>query len=249
MSLIRVSAVSYLNSKPFIYGLERSDILKEIQLSIDSPAKCARKLLNNEVDIGLVPVAILPKLSNYEIISDYCIGAIGPVTSVKLYSQTPLKDIKSILLDYQSYTSVALTQILAKHFWHIDPQWIQAEEGFEQEISGTVAGVVIGDRTFELNDKFGYQYDLPEEWRLFTGLPFVFACWVTTKKLPIDFINRFNNALTKGIEAISVLSEEIRKAGKYNIDVQKYLSQNISYKLDGEKHQGLELFLNYLSQK
>lgn len=249
MSLIRVSAVSYLNSKPFIYGLERSDILKEIQLSIDSPAKCARKLLNNEVDIGLVPVAILPKLSNYEIISDYCIGAIGPVTSVKLYSQTPLKDIKSILLDYQSYTSVALTQILAKYFWHIDPQWIQVEEGFEQEISGTVAGVVIGDRTFELNDKFGYQYDLPEEWRLFTGLPFVFACWVTTKKLPIDFINRFNNALTKGIEAISVLSEEIRKAGKYNIDVQKYLSQNISYKLDGEKHQGLELFLNYLSQK
>lgn len=249
MSLIRISAVSYLNSKPFIYGLEQSALIKDIQLSLDTPATCAEKLLTNKVDIGLVPVAILPKLDRYYIISDYCIGAIGPVSSVKLYSQTPLKDIECIWLDHQSRTSVALTRILAKKYWHIEPKWLNGEEGYEQKISGKTAGVVIGDRSFVLNQKFEYQYDLSEEWYKFTKLPFVFACWVTTKELSPAFNAAFNAALKMGVGSTGLLSKEINKTGKYKTDVYEYLHKYLSYELDAEKRKGLDLFLKYLKQK
>src|ERR1043165_5988838 len=110
--MIRVSAVNYLNSKPFIFGLQNSDIINEIDLQLDIPSVCADKLEENKVDIGLVPVAILPELEEHHIISDYCIGADGEVSSVLLLSDVPLDEIKSIHLDYQSRTSVMLAQVL-----------------------------------------------------------------------------------------------------------------------------------------
>ncbi|MBA3902015.1 MAG: ABC transporter substrate-binding protein, partial [Bacteroidetes bacterium] len=87
MQRIRISAVSYLNTKPFLYGIQNSDALTHfnIDLKTDLPSVCAEKLLANEADLGLVPVAIIPKLKEYHIISDYCIGAIGPVKTVMLY--------------------------------------------------------------------------------------------------------------------------------------------------------------------
>src|SRR5215217_7144760 len=131
MEKIRISAVNYLNSKPFIYGLENSAIRNEIELQLDIPSVCADKLEENKVDIGLVPVAILPELEEYHIISDYCIGADGEVGSVLLLSEVPLNEIKVIQLDYQSRTSVLLAQILAEKFWKIKPQWMDGEENFE----------------------------------------------------------------------------------------------------------------------
>ena len=61
---IKISAVSYLNTLPFIYGLEHSGLLSTVELSRDIPSECARKLLAGEVDVGLVPVAVLPELAD-----------------------------------------------------------------------------------------------------------------------------------------------------------------------------------------
>ncbi|HTF05926.1 MAG TPA: menaquinone biosynthesis protein, partial [Bacteroidia bacterium] len=180
--------MSYLNSKPFIYGLEKLPP-KDCELSLDIPSECARKLLSGEVEIGLVPVAVLKSMPQYHIISDYCIGAVGKVDSVKLYSEVPLEKIDEVLLDYQSRTSVALVKILAKELWKINPRWSPAQEGFETEISGTKAAVIIGDRTFSLpgpkdssRGKYSYEYDLSEAWFTLTGLPFVFAVWASRTK-------------------------------------------------------------------
>src|SRR5665213_3010681 len=98
--MIRISAVSYLNTKPFLYGLELAHI-PDVEISLDNPAECARKLIENEVDLGLVPVAIIPLLKEAHILPGFCIGADGAVESVKLYSHVPLEKIKTILLDYQ----------------------------------------------------------------------------------------------------------------------------------------------------
>src|SRR6185369_11597556 len=114
----------------------------------------------------------------HHIISDYCIGADGDVGSVLLLSDVPMSEIKNVLLDYQSRTSVTLAQVLADKYWRIKPRWTDAKENYERDIKGTTAGVVIGDRTFALKNKFKYTYDLSGEWKIFTGLPFVFACWV-----------------------------------------------------------------------
>ncbi|NQX96939.1 MAG: hypothetical protein HRT73_03545 [Flavobacteriales bacterium] len=96
---IKVSAVSYLNTLPFIYGINNSEVMEGIDLSLDIPSDCAKKLLSGEVDLGLVPIAILPQLKEYHIISDYCIGAEGKVDSVALYSDVPLNEIEYIYLD------------------------------------------------------------------------------------------------------------------------------------------------------
>ena len=116
---IKILAVSYLNAKPFIYGLEHSNLLTNYKLELDIPSVCADKLLNNKVDIGLVPVAIIPFFKDYTILTDYCIGAKGAVGSVMLYSDVPLNEIENIYLDYQSRTSVALVQIIAANYWKI----------------------------------------------------------------------------------------------------------------------------------
>lgn len=103
---IKVGAVSYLNTKPLIYGFEKGMMKDEVELVIDYPGKIAQALLDDTIDVGLVPVAIIPRMKECHIVSDYCIGANGPVASVCLFSEVPLEKITTVLLDYQSRTSV-----------------------------------------------------------------------------------------------------------------------------------------------
>jgi len=243
----KVSAVNYLNSKLFIYGLENTAIKNEIELQLDIPSVCAGKLSQDMVDIGLVPVAVLPELEEYHIISNYCIGADGEVGSVLLLSDVPMNEIKTILLDYQSRTSVALAQVLAEKYWNIKPHWTDATENYESNIHGTTAGVVIGDRTFQLKNKFKYSYDLAAEWKKFTQLPFVFACWVANKELPEDFIQRLNDALSFGLhkkeEVIRLYTDQYP-----GFDISDYFENKISFTFDEQKKQSLTLFISYLTE-
>ena len=245
MDKIKISVVSYLNSKPFIYGLQHSTIIDAIDIQLDIPSVCAQKLIKEEVDIGLIPVAVLPELKEYYIITDYCIGAKGKVASVMLYSCVPVNEINQIVLDYQSRTSVTLIKVLAVNFWKINPEWKNAEIGYEDKIEGTTAGVIIGDRTFGLEDQYTYSYDLAEEWQKFTGLPFVFACWVANKKISEAFIRAFNTALKSGLDNRSVLINELAK-DNYRTDVVNYLYNSIKYDYGTAQKKALELFLSYI---
>ena len=246
MTKIKISVVSYLNSQPFIYGLKQSKLIKHVDLQLDIPSVCAQKLMHGKVDIGLVPVAILPQLKQYYILSDYCIGAEGKVGSVMLYSNVPLEEITTILLDYQSNTSILLVKILANHHWKISPQWVPAGLNYENEIIGKTAAVIIGDRTFELGNKFNYSYDLAEEWHKFTKLPFVFACWVSNKKMSVNFIKKFNAALKYGIDNRSQLISELLINKAFHTDIDVYLNRNIKYIFDDEKKNALKFFLSYI---
>jgi chorismate dehydratase len=244
---IKVSAVSYLNAKPLIYGLEHSDIINDIDFTLDIPSLCADKLINDTVDIGLVPIAILPQLKEYYVLTDYCIGAEGAVSSVNLYSDVPMNEIQTILLDYQSRTSVMLCKVLAKRHWLINPLWVNTNGDFEQNIKDTTAGVIIGDRTFGKANIHKYVYDMASEWNTFTGLPFVFACWVANKKLPDDFIKRFNESVSFGMMNKEAAIQEWIGKNKQEVDVREYLEKYISYPLNNKKRMGMELFLNYCS--
>jgi chorismate dehydratase len=240
---VKVSAVSYLNTLPFIYGIKHSDVKDELDLSLDIPSDCAKKLLSGEVDLGLVPVAIISQLKEYHIISDYCIGAYGKVDSVALYSDVPLNEIENIYLDYHSRTSVALVQLLAKEHWKIKPNWLKADSDFIDKIEGTTAGVIIGDRTFRLPKEYKYKYDLAEEWLNYTDLPFVFACWVSNKKLTNEFISKFNLALFNGVQSINKVVEMYSESSLTKQELEDYLTNKISFSLDVEKRKALEHFL------
>ena len=154
---IKVGAVSYLNTKPLVYGFKHGFHLDNMELTEDYPAKIAAKLLNDEIDVGLVPVAIIPKLKEHYIITDYCIGAENTVASVALFSDVPLDKIERVLLDYQSRTSVALAKILIKDYWKIMPAIEDAKEDFREHITGTTAGIVIENSILTLAQQVSKQ--------------------------------------------------------------------------------------------
>lgn len=240
---IRVAAVSYLNTKPLIYGFEKGMMKEEIELVTDFPASIADMLVNDEVDISLVPVATIPFLKEYHIITDYCIGTIGEVASVCLFSDVPLKDIKAILLDYQSRSSVGLLKVLLKDFWKMGVELVEAGAGYEDRISGTTAGLVIGDRAFVQRKKRKYIYDLGTAWKEMTGLPFVFAAWIANKKLSETFIAKFNDSTAEGFKHLP----EIIGANPFpDYDLDIYYTKNISFNLNDDKRKGLEEYLKRL---
>lgn len=243
MAKIKVGIVDYLNTKPLLEGIMHSDLLGDIELVPDYPANIDRMLVDNEIDLGLVPVAVIPRLKEYHIISDYCIGTRGKVASVCILSNQPLDQVKKILIDYQSRTSAMLVKILIKKFWKLGVELVDTQSDYRHLIEGDTAGLVIGDRCLEYRHKVKYVYDLGEAWLEFTGLPFVFATWISNKALPGDFIRRFNEANAAGIRNI----EKVIFENNFSYyDSREYFSKNISYELDEEKRRGMERFLGWL---
>jgi len=214
--------------------------MEQIELIQDYPARIAGKLLDESIDVGLVPVAVIPRLKESHIITDYCIGCNGPVASVCLFSEVPLEEVKEVLLDYQSRTSVALARLLLREYWKQDPKLIDTRSEYQSKIKGTTAGLLIGDRALAQRKTSPYIYDLGEAWKNHTGMPFVFAAWVSNMKLPGKFIADFNIANKAGVSHI----DEVIAANPSEIfDLKKYYTSHIQYVLDQEKREGLKLFL------
>lgn len=229
---------------PLLFGIRQSPVKESIELIQDYPSNIASLLIEGKIDLGLVPVAILPHLKEYHIYTDYCIGCNGPVASVCLFSEVPIEKIETVLLDYQSRTSVALLKILLRDYWKISPVLINTASDYRSSIKGTTAGLVIGDRSFEQRKISAFVYDLGEAWKEFTGLPFVFAAWTSTKLLDEQFVETFNKANGVGIQNIPAVIETI----PYSLfDMKEYYTNYISYELDAEKELGLKRFLQFLN--
>lgn len=242
---IRVGAVSYLNTRPLLYGLQHHAVSESIELMEDYPANLARALQENTIDIGLVPVAVIPSLPEAHIISDYCIGATGPVASVCIFSKVPLDQIQSLYLDYQSKTSVNLAKVLLKKYWKKEVLLLEAPTNFMDLIDGTSAAVIIGDRALDKFDSYPFRYDLAEAWINYTGMPFVFATWVSNKQLDAGFIASFNEANALGLANIdAVVGQLFTHKSPYNLHT--YFTKNISYTLDTTKKEGMAQFLALL---
>lgn len=240
---VRVGAVSYLNTRPLVYGFEQGMMKDEIELIEEYPSLLAERLLKNEIDVGLVPVAVLPALQEYHIISDFCIGSVGAVASVCIFSEVPIDRITRLYLDYQSRTSVALTKVLLSEYWKISLELIPAPENFTSLVKGSTAALIIGDRALKQRPISNFIYDLGEAWFSHTGLPFVFAAWIANKRLDPDFISRFNTANAEGFNHI----DEIIRANPFPwYDLNDYYTTAIDYKLDDTKRKGMELFVSKL---
>jgi chorismate dehydratase len=241
---IKIGAVSYLNTKPLLYGLERSSIKEDIILSTAYPAQLAAALKEQTIDLALLPVAAISSIPQAQIIGNYGIAADGDVASVALFSHVPLAEITHIYLDYQSRSSVRLTQELVSAYWKIAPEFIAADTQYIASIQGTKAGVIIGDRALQQLPNFPYVYDLSAAWKAFTGLPFVFAAWVSNRSLPGSFVEAFDEANAMGLQHL----EEIVAAHPFpEYDLLHYYQKNIHYELDENKRKGLDLFLKMIS--
>ncbi|RFZ84719.1 radical SAM protein [Mucilaginibacter terrenus] len=244
MRKIRISAVSYTNTKPFLYGLQRSAIMDRIDLSLDMPSDCAQKLIDDEADIGLIPVAATLSLPQWEIVSAYCIGAVGPVNSVFIFSNCDIREATRVQLDPQSRSSNNLAKVLLKNYWKVTPELMIDAADYAAPTDERTAFVQIGDRTFGKTDKYPFVYDLAEEWQKFTGLPMVFAAWIANKPIPDDFMEEFDKALKYGLDHRKELLQELPK--RIDFDLEDYLMHRLDFDLTEDKKKALHLFLDYI---
>jgi len=240
LNKIRISAVSYTNTKPFIYGIEHDDVLQQIDLSLDIPTDCAAKVISGQVDIGLMPVAAIPLVPNANIVGDYCIGSVGAVNSVFIFSNVPAQDIRTLKLDSHSRTSNNLAKVLLKFYFKVDVEFTTDLE------ADTDAIVLIGDRTFGKKDQYAYVYDMGQEWMNFTGLPFVYAAWVANKEIPAAFVSDFNRALKLGVDNRVELLKQLPATPSF--DLEDYLLHKLDFELTDKKRKALDLFLSYIAK-
>jgi len=240
---IKVAAVSYLNTKPLLYGIERSEAMNDIEIVVDYPAQLARALQEDKIDMALLPVAAIPGIPGANIVSDYGIATDGNVVSVAIFSQVPIEEITGLYLDYQSRTSVRLAQLLMDGYWKKQVAYKPAGENYIDYIHGANAGVIIGDRALKQLHNFEYVYDLSAAWKAHTSLDFVFAAWVANKKLPESFKTKFNAANAEGLNH---LPEVIAENPFPEYDLHTYYTDNIKYYLDEKKKAGLAKFLELI---
>ncbi len=238
---VHIVAVEYLNTLPFIRGLEALSDQSWFRLIRAHPSDCVRIMKERKADIGLIPVAAIPELGKVEVFSPYCIGANGRVDTVGIISDVPLDETERIYLDYQSRTSVELCKLLIRDFWQLEEiDLVEAQPGYEEEIAGRTAGLLIGDRVFEMRRRKRYYYDLGEAWKEWTGWSFAFALWVMRPGVGKDIRKKVNEAFEIGMQQLAELSEEYRSFFPERI---RYFERSISYPFDEEKQKAVALFL------
>lgn len=239
---VSIAAVSYLNTIPFLYGIRHAADLRA-ELLLSPPSGCAEAFNSRQADIALIPVGALPGIADkdFDIVTSWCIGADGPVRTVVMTGNSPLKDIKRVWLDCHSETSVRLVRILAAKYWDIAPAWEHLEDYslLDNPAPGD-AFVLIGDKVFENEGRFKNTWDLAEEWQKRTKLPFVFAVWVARKSVPEETLAALEDALTLGVERIyEAILESPYADREYAYE---YLTRNIDYFFDEQKRIALERF-------
>ena len=239
----KIAAISYLNTIPFIYGIRHEGSLCA-DILFAPPSQNVRHFIEGKVDLALVPAAVAPTLKDAEIITDYCIGAVDKVRTVTVMSNSPIEKVRRIYLDAHSKTSVQLCGFLAKKLWKIEPEWISMED--YSVLSNAEEGdafLLIGDKVFDHEGKFAHTYDLAEEWRKATKMPFTFAVWVARKGLSYDVRDELQAAFTYGIEHIYEAILESDYADKEY--AYEYLTRNIDFLFDIQKHNALKKFWDY----
>ncbi len=231
--------VSYLNSKPFEYGLKHTELTQEMEVITANPALCATLFENHTADIALIPVGALHDFSDYKTITDYCIGCDGDVRTVCIFSNEDIQACKRLYLDNHSRTSYLLSKIIMEEHFGLHPEYCQLDiNQFEPNLGDAV--LMIGDKVFQYENSFRFKYDLGAIWKKWTGLPFVFAVWIARPELDNQTEQNLNMAFRYGI---AHLPEIIRVESKANLDLYFYFSHNIQYCMDEEKNKGLNLFM------
>jgi chorismate dehydratase len=243
MKPARLGAVSYLNTKPLVRGLESRPDLFTVRF--DVPAVCASLLHAGRVDLGLIP-AIEYLRGDYAMVPDLAIGSDGPVLSVAIFSTLPIEQVQTLALDLSSRTSVALTRILCARLWNIQPVFTPAEPDIRMMLAKADAALVIGDPALAIDAASlgAIKIDLGEAWRTLTGLPFVYATW-SGRDGAVDHeqVLALQEARRQGVEDAPQIAREVA-GGDAAAEARAlgYLRDTLKYGLGDREIAGLERF-------
>lgn len=156
----------YLNARPLFETLDG--------VELEVPSILSARFAAGEFDAALIPIFAVLERGGGPVVDDVAIACDGAVHSVFLAYRGELKDVRSVAMDPASRTSVNLLRCLLRGFRGIDFSESSAVEDADQ------ARLLIGDPAMAFREAAGSDwnfFDLGEEWRRQTGLPFVFACW------------------------------------------------------------------------
>jgi len=242
----RVGAVSYLNSKPLIEGLADN-----VPVSLDYPSCLADDLAADRLDVALVPSIEFFRDDRYRIVSDACVATRGDVLSVKLYSRVHPGEIRRLALDEGSRTSATLAQIVLAERYGVFPELEPLSIEHDTTQSDADAILLIGDRAMQDPDEvFAETWDLGTIWTEWTGLPFVFAMWVSRGDASTEGLSeQLSAARDRGVAAFESIAR--REAAGLGISEEKaldYLRHNLHFHLGSAERSGLRLFRQFATQ-
>ncbi len=180
MPKIRAGAVSYLNTRPLVFGIEQGLGADRIALSYDVPSVLASRMAAGELDLALLPIIELARIPGLVVVPGLAIGSLGNCRSVFLVAKKPLAEVRSVALDPESRTSNALTRVLFAEAWGVAPAFVDGPHDLTLALEEHDAAVRIGDKAlFSPLPEGAIAYDLGGAWTARTTLPFVFAVWAT----------------------------------------------------------------------
>ena len=240
---LRIGAVTYLNSKPLIEDLE--ELAAAAELVLDYPSRLADELARGQLDVALIPSFECFRGSDYEVVSDACVAARGPVMSVKLYSRVPMGEIRHLALDEGSRTSAALARIMLAERHGVLPALEPLPLGRSIESATADAVLLIGDRAMHApRETFVETWDLGEEWLTWTGLPFVFAVWAARSATDLDDVeDALGAARDRGVSRLKEIARrEAPRLGIGEATAVTYLTKNLHYRIGPAERSGLRLF-------
>lgn len=258
MPRLRVSAISYLNTAPlmwnFEHGSERDILERRFDVSYTIPSRCAQMLGEGSADIGIIPVAAYAAIPGLKILPDVAIASKNAVRSILLISSKPLDQIRTVALDSSSRSSAALIQILFAKHWNREVRFAPAAPELLDMLAQHDAALLIGDPALQVDRSRYITCDLGEEWRAFTGKPFVFAFWAIREGAAADeelrgIADVFRISRDEGLQHIEELAAEwATRLGLSRQMIVDYLSRNIHYYLDEDCIAGMKLFFRYASE-
>src|SRR5262245_9441188 len=243
---LRLCGVSYLNAQPILHGLLQGAHEGRMHLELAEPAELSRRLLEDEADAGLAPVAVLAQHGGLEVVPGVAIACDGAVRSVKIVSQVPLEQLEEVLLDASSRTSVVLARLILRAKLGREPRYCSKEpREILQQVSGTTGGLLIGDVALEVEGNFAYELDLGAAWKELTGLPFVFAVWVSRPgALDARDALLLQGSLEAGLADQPRLAQAWARGHGGDPDNHlRYLNESIHYRLGDAELEGLREFL------
>jgi len=244
----RIAASSYLNTAPLIWSFLHGPESDAVELLTDeSPAHCADLLARGEVDVALVPVIEYQRIPDILIVPGVCVGSQAEVRSVVLASKPDdLKRVRCVALDDSSRTSVALVKIIFREFLGFEPEWRIMRPDLNTMLNENDAALIIGDPAMKVQPGALSVFDLATLWHRYTNLGFVFAMWMARESgaervRAIDFAGARDEGLANMNKIVASYETSL---GLPRGELESYLTRNISFRIDRELIEGLELFFD-----
>ncbi|HMH84143.1 MAG TPA: menaquinone biosynthesis protein [Gemmatimonadales bacterium] len=259
---MRLGRIGYINCYPVYGAIDRGVTPLAAELVTGTPSELNDLLAAGELDVSVVSaVEYARHARDYVLLPDLAISCDGPVRSVALFSRQTVAQLhgRTVLLTASSRTAVGLLELLCRDRWNVDPHFAQARaeaadlDGLAQLPHEAV--LVIGDAALLLSaqHRYPYRYDLGEEWKRWTGLPFVFAVWAARRAANQRAVRAAHRSLLAardwGLAHLDLLAETAARATGVGIaDCRSYLA-GLDYALSDQHLAGLTDFFRRLAAR